>query len=92
MAVKGRPGSPDVQLDEEMTERLAASLRELFRGEFERELSEFQARRVLEFTLQILGPPVYNRAVVDAAAYMTEAVTDMEAILHAGEPSDFRKP
>jgi uncharacterized protein (DUF2164 family) len=84
------PGSAAVELSEEVRRRLVSDLRGIFRGEFDRELSEYQANRLLERMIEGIGPAVYNRAVADCAAYMTEAVSDLQAVLHAGDPGSFR--
>lgn len=90
MGRRGTEGT-GVDLSEEARRRLVAELRGLFAEEFDMEISEYRAGRVLDHTIRSLGPRVYNRAVADCAAYMTEAVSDLQAVVHAGEPGDFKR-
>ena len=76
-------------VDPEAMTKLSAELRKLFESDFERQLSDYQARLLLERVIRLVGPAVYNRAVTDCAAYMSEAVTDLQAVVHAGDPSRF---
>jgi uncharacterized protein (DUF2164 family) len=80
-------GSPmQIKLSEERRDRLVADLRGLFASEFDRELSEFQARRLLDFLIQHLGAPVYNQAVQDVRAALQAKLDDLEGELYEPEP------
>ena len=57
-----------IKLSQERRDRLIAEMRSLFATEFDRELSEFQAQRLLDFLVRHLGAPVYNQAIQDARA------------------------
>jgi uncharacterized protein (DUF2164 family) len=75
-----------IKLSEERRDRLVADLRGLFASEFDRELSEFQARRLLDFLIQHLGAPVYNQAVQDVRAALQAKLDDLEGELYEPEP------
>ena len=54
----------------------------------EEELSEFRAEMILDFLLNKLSPLVYNTAVDDAKAFLTEKLEDMGATLFAKAPRE----
>ncbi|MBW2391299.1 MAG: DUF2164 family protein, partial [Deltaproteobacteria bacterium] len=52
-----------IKLSEEAREQLASAVGQLFVEEFDRELSGFQAKRLIDFFVRHLGAPVYNQAI-----------------------------
>lgn len=76
-----------IQLSEEREQRLTADIQALFLDEFDRELSEFQARRVLVFMIRHLGAPVYNQAIQDARKFMLEKLDDLDGECYEPEPT-----
>lgn len=77
-----------IALSDERREQLIEDTCGLFREEFERELSPFQADRLVDFFLQRLGPPVYNQAVQDARAHLQLKLDDLDGeIYEPDEPS-----
>jgi len=75
-----------IKLSEERHKRLIAEIRGLFANEFERELSEFQAQRLLDFLVRHLGAPVYNQAIQDARASLQSKLDDLEGEFYEPEP------
>ena len=75
-----------IKLSQERRERLVAAIRGLFSEEFERELSEFQAQRLLDFLVRHLGAPVYNQAIQDARAALQTKLDDLEGEFYEPEP------
>ena len=75
-----------IKLSQERRERLVAEIRGLFAREFDRELSEFQARRLLELLVHHLGAPVYNQAIQDARAALQAKLDDLEGEFYEPEP------
>ncbi len=67
-----------VVLDEERRKRMKASLQGLYLEEFDEELSDFRAERVLDFFLETVGPQVYNQAVQDARGWMHRKLDDLD--------------
>ena len=53
------------------------SLKEFFLSEREEELSDFQAKNLLDFFLSDLGCYVYNQALADAHALMSGQIEDL---------------
>ena len=76
-----------VKLDEERLEGLVSRLQGFYQQEFDEELSDFQAAKVLDFFLEALGPQVYNQAVQDARGFMLRALDDIDGEVHEHESS-----
>jgi len=74
-----------IRLSDERRQLLIESARELFREEFERDLSPFQADRLVDFFLQRLGPPVYNQAIQDARSHIQLKLDDLEGEVYEPE-------
>lgn len=75
-----------IQLSDERLDRLTEDIQALFLDEFDRELSEFQARRLLDFMLVQLGAPVYNQAIQDARAFFQAKLDDLDGECYEPEP------
>ena len=75
-----------IELSEERREQLATEVQQLFLDEFERDLSEFQAERLIDFFMSQMGPPVYNQAVQDARRYVMAKLDDLDGEVY--EPED----
>jgi len=75
-----------IELSEERREQLATEVQQLFLDEFERDLSEFQAERLIDFFMSQMGPPVYNQAVQDARRYVMSKLDDLDGEVY--EPED----
>lgn len=78
-------GSMRMKLTEERKEILINSVQQLFLEEFERDLSEFQAHRLLDFFMSQLGPPVYNQAIQDARAHIQLKLDDLDGEVYEPE-------
>lgn len=76
-----------IKLSEERREDLSTAVRQLFQDEFERDLSEFQAQRLIDFFMRQLGPPVYNQAIQDARAYVLTKLEDIDGEVYEPEES-----
>ncbi len=75
-----------IELSEERREQLATEVQQLFLDEFERDLSEFQAERLIDFFMSQMGPPVYKQAVQDARRYVMAKLDDLDGEVY--EPED----
>lgn len=62
-----------------------ASIRHFVRSEFDHDLSEFQAARLLDFFVRHLGAPVYNQAVQDVRSFLQEKVGDLDVEFYEPE-------
>jgi len=74
-----------IVLSEERRTDLIATVQHFVATEFDQELSEFQARRLLEFFLRHLGAPVYNQAVQDVRTFLQEKVADLDVEFYEPE-------
>lgn len=75
-----------IRLSQERRDRLVAEVCALFSREFDRELSDFQARRLVGFLVRHLGAPVYNQAIQDARAALQAKLDDLEGEFYEPEP------
>jgi uncharacterized protein (DUF2164 family) len=74
-----------IKLSDERRDDLSTAVQQLFQEEFERDLSEFQAQRLIDFFMRQLGPPVYNQAIQDARAYVLTKLEDIDGEVYEPE-------
>jgi uncharacterized protein (DUF2164 family) len=67
-----------IELSEERRARIRLAVKGLHLEEFETEISDFRAERLMEFFLESLGPDIYNQAIQDARAFMQSKLDDLE--------------
>ncbi|HEY6056867.1 MAG TPA: DUF2164 domain-containing protein [Candidatus Limnocylindrales bacterium] len=67
-----------VRLSPERRTALGDVLRDLFKSEFDEEISEFRAAQIVDLFVRELGPLAYNQGVRDAATYVQEKLADIE--------------
>jgi uncharacterized protein (DUF2164 family) len=72
-------------IDDARRERLTSRLKALYRAEFDEELSDFRADRILDFFLETLGPQVYNQAVQDARSFVQARLDDLDGEVYQPE-------
>jgi len=85
---RGASGAPKpmrIKLSEERRELLMSATRRLFAQEFDREISEFQASRLIDFFVKSLGAPVYNQAVQDVRAAVQGKLDDLDGEFYEPE-------
>jgi len=75
-----------IRLSDERRDRLTEDMRAVFLEEFDSELSEFQAQRLLDFMIKHLGAPVYNQAIQDARKFIHEKLDDLDGECYEPEP------
>ena len=68
-----------LQLTDDQRAQALTSLRRFADEELEVELSDIQARALLDYILKELGPSAYNAGVADAQAFLRDRLADMEA-------------
>jgi len=81
---RGRPMR--IRLSPEGRDRLVAKVRALFARDFDRELSAFQADRLVDFFVRHLGAPIYNQAIQDARAAIQTKLDDLEGEFYEPDP------
>lgn len=77
-----------IALSEERRSELVSAVQRFLAGEFEVEISDFQARGLLDFFVRHLGAPVYNQAIQNARAFLQEKLSDLEGEFY--EPDEPR--
>ena len=76
-----------ISLSDERRSQLISAVQRFLAGEFEVELSDFQARGLLDFFVRHLGAPVYNQAIQDARTFLQEKLSDLEGEFYEPEES-----
>lgn len=66
-----------IELTKQETANVIPSLHRYFREELEHEISEMQAKFVLNYFLKEIAPFAYNRGVQDAERYFRGRVEDL---------------
>ena len=74
-----------IELPDDTTAELIASIRRYFLEERDEEIGELQASFLLEFVLKEIGPSIYNQAVVDAQAVLRDRVAELDVTLNEPE-------
>jgi uncharacterized protein (DUF2164 family) len=81
-----RSGYPmRITLTEERRALLLLSVKRFFAEQFDEEISDFRAERLLDFFAKVLGPRVYNQAIRDALGFMQTKLTDLEGEFYEPE-------
>ena len=76
-----------IKLSDEAREQLAGEVARLFASDFDHELSEFQAQRLIDFFVRHLGAPVYNQAIKDARGFLQTKLDDLDGEFYEPEES-----
>ncbi len=66
-----------IELGQQVKQDLITGIKEFFARERDEEISDFQAAAVLAFILETAGPHIYNQAVADAHALMSDRLDDL---------------
>ena len=76
-----------IKLSDDARAQLIDAVGRLFADEFDRELSEFQAQRLIDFFVRRLGAPVYNQAIQDARGFLQTKLDDLDGEFYEPEES-----
>lgn len=66
-----------IELTKEVKEEQIKNIKEFFLSERDEAISDFQAETLLQFILREIGPQIYNQAIADAYALMSDKVEDL---------------
>lgn len=72
-----------IELKSEIREKITRELLGFLQEECEVELSLFRGEMVVDLVAKSVSAEVYNNAVLDARAFLSERLEDMEATLYA---------
>jgi uncharacterized protein (DUF2164 family) len=86
VALSGTAKPMRIKLSDERREQLIFLTRRFFTQELDREISDFQAARLIDFFVRSLGAPVYNQAIHDARTAVQTKLDDLEGEFY--EPED----
>lgn len=85
-AMPKQPRPMRIRLSPERRAALVMVVQDHFRTEFDEELSDFRAEAIVDLFVAVLGPPVYNQGVRDAAAYVAGKLDEIEGEIFEPEP------
>jgi uncharacterized protein (DUF2164 family) len=88
---KSRGGAMTVKLAEDTEKRLVASIKRFFEEEMDEPVGDLKALRVLDFFVREVAPSVYNQAIADAQAYLTDSVADLSGARYEAEFDYWKK-
>ena len=77
-----------IDLSEERKQDLLKILHGFYSEEFDEQLSPYRAQRILDFFIKSLGPPLYNQAIADARAFMSQKLDDLDAEFYQPEDKE----
>jgi len=74
-----------IRLSDERKAEIVRKLIDEYARTFDEELSPFRSAQILEFFVRTLGPSVYNQAIQDARAFMSDRLEDLDATFYEAE-------
>jgi uncharacterized protein (DUF2164 family) len=87
-----------ITLPPETQKQLLASIKRYVDENFEQDIGDLKALKLLDYFLKEIGPSVYNQAIADAQGYFQARVADLEGVCFEKEltywvePARWRKP
>jgi len=76
-----------ISLPDETKRDILSAIKQYFLEERDEEVGDLQASFLLDFVLKEIGPSIYNQAIKDAQARLSEAVSELDVSLHEPETS-----
>ncbi len=67
----------EIELSKEVRQDLVEAISNFFWQERSERISEFQASTILDFMISQMGPAIYNQAIADAHALMSDRIDDL---------------
>ncbi|KOS26968.1 hypothetical protein ADK18_17820 [Bacillus anthracis] len=78
----------NIKIPNDKKEELVAQIQQFFVEEDLDEIGRFQAKRVTEEMIKLVGPFAYNQAIGDARKLVTEKLSNIEEDLYVLEKSE----
>ena len=69
---------PHLRLSQSRRADLLRALQSHFHDQHSQEIGELKGSLLIDFFLEVLGPPVYNQAIGDARKFIQERLDDLE--------------
>jgi len=80
-----------VKIQDDIKEKLRGSVRRYFDEELDMEIGDLKSELILDFILEEAGPVIYNQAIKDAQAFISDKADDMDATLYHVEFAYWKK-
>ena len=77
-----------INLTDERKQDIIREFTSFFYSEFDEDISEYRAVQVLDIFIKMVGPSVYNQAIQDARAFISEKLEDLDAEFFINESFD----
>jgi uncharacterized protein (DUF2164 family) len=74
-----------ITLSPETTQQLLISIKRYAAEHLDLEFGDLQARLLLDYCLEEVGPVVYNQAIADAQRYFQARVADLDGVCYEPE-------
>ncbi|MED1115813.1 DUF2164 domain-containing protein [Bacillus paramycoides] len=78
----------NIKIPTDKKEELVAQIQQFFVEEDLDEIGRFQAERLIEEMIKLVGPIAYNQAIGDARKLVTEKLSNIEEDLYVLEKSE----
>ncbi|MEH7456932.1 hypothetical protein CON65_13765 [Bacillus pseudomycoides] len=78
----------NVKIPNEKKEELVEQIQQFFEEEDLEAIGRFQAERLIEEMIKLLGPYAYNQAIGDARKLITDKLSNIEEDLYVLEKQD----
>lgn len=79
-----------IELEKDALARAVKAVQRYFEEKRDQELGNLEARFLVDFFLEQVGPTIYNQAIKDAQALMQDKLVDIDGELYETEPSEDR--
>ena len=80
-----------MKLDSATEKHLLDSIKRFFAEEMDDDIGDLKAMNVLDFFSSEIGPSVYNQAIADAQAFLSEKVSDLSGVQYEAEFDFWKK-
>jgi len=80
-----------IKIKNDVEKALIDSIKRYFEENLDTEIGDLKAKLLLDYVLREIGPTIYNQAVADAQAHLSERVADLEGSLYELERTYWKK-
>ncbi len=80
-----------IELERRRRDRLIASIKQYFAEMLDQDIGDLKASLLLDFILKEIGPAIYNSAVADAQARISEMVSELDATCYEPEEGYWKR-
>jgi len=75
----------EIKLKDERHQKIKEQTRKMVLENFDIELSDFQADKIVNFFIKELGGPIYNQGVQDIKKFIQDKLLDLEGEIYIPE-------